>query len=94
MKLFTKTEIETHLNQLDLSWHFDGENLFKAFVFLDFDQAVLAFNLISEIAKKQCHHPKMTNEYNKLIVKIHTHDIGGISQKDFDLIQAIELLDL
>ena len=94
MKLFTKAEIESHLNQLNPSWLFDGENIPKTFIFQDFDHAVHAFNMISGIAKKQFHHPKMINEYNKLTVKIHTHDLGGISQKDFDFIQKIDLLNL
>ena len=31
------------------------------------------------------HHPKWTNVYNKLDIELYTHDLGGITNKDFEL---------
>ena len=31
------------------------------------------------------HHPKWTNVYNKLDIELYTHDLGGLTNKDFEL---------
>jgi len=36
------------------------------------------------------HHPDWSNSYNKLSITLTTHDAGGVTQKDLDLMVAIE----
>ena len=41
-------------------------------------------------AEKQNHHPEWCNVYNKLSIRLSTHDAGGVTDKDFKLIESIE----
>ena len=45
------------------------------------------------ISEKLDHHPEILNIYNKVTIKLSTHDIGNkVSKKDFDLAKAIDKL--
>ena len=38
----------------------------------------------------QNHHPEWFNVYNKLSIRLSTHDAEGVTEKDFKLAQTIE----
>jgi 4a-hydroxytetrahydrobiopterin dehydratase len=38
------------------------------------------------------HHPELFNVYNKVTLRLTTHDAQGVTQKDFDLAQKIDAL--
>jgi 4a-hydroxytetrahydrobiopterin dehydratase len=38
------------------------------------------------------HHPDWTNVYNTLSISLYTHDLGGVSEKDFELAAIIDSL--
>ena len=40
----------------------------------------------------QNHHPNWYNVYNKLSIRLSTHDAGGVTEKDFKLAKTIETL--
>ncbi len=40
-------------------------------------------------AEKADHHPEWRNVYNRVEIKLTTHDAGGLTAKDFDLAKAI-----
>jgi 4a-hydroxytetrahydrobiopterin dehydratase len=42
------------------------------------------------MAEKRSHHPELFNVYNKVTIRLTTHDAGGVTDKDIDLAQAIE----
>lgn len=43
-------------------------------------------------AEVMCHHPEWFNVYNRVEVVLSTHDVGGLSQNDFDLAQKMDKL--
>jgi 4a-hydroxytetrahydrobiopterin dehydratase len=66
-------------------WDFNKGKLEKQFVFPDF---ISAFGFMSQCAiycEKVDHHPEWCNVYNKVRVQLITHEVNGISYKDFDL---------
>ena len=90
IKKLTDKQIEQAL-KLFTGWKLTSTNkLQKEFKFDNFKQA---FNFMSIVAQK-CdqidHHPDWTNIYNKVKIKLSTHEVEGISQKDLDLILLIE----
>jgi 4a-hydroxytetrahydrobiopterin dehydratase len=38
------------------------------------------------------HHPNWSNVYNVLSISLSTHDVGGVTEKDFKLATAIETI--
>ena len=54
----------------------------KDFIFKDFKVAFSWMTKIALIAEKMDHHPEWFNVYNKVEVKLSTHDSGGITELD------------
>jgi 4a-hydroxytetrahydrobiopterin dehydratase len=81
--LISAAALETHLTQLS-GWQMQDGKLQREFKFPDF---VTAFGFMSSMAlvsEAIGHHPEWFNVYNRLTVKLTTHDAGGITQKDID----------
>lgn len=87
----SKNQIDSLLKQL-IGWSLSQDYLFikKDFSFKDFNQAFSFMTRIALIAEKSDHHPEWFNVYNKVSIKLTTHDCGGLSQKDIDLAMEID----
>lgn len=59
--------------------------LIKSYQFDNFVQAFSFMTQIALYAEKENHHPEWTNIYNKVHVKLSTHDCKGVSAKDIAL---------
>lgn len=72
-------------------WKEDNNCLSKSFTFKDFKQAFAFMTQVAMEAEKMNHHPAWTNVYNKVSIKLSTHDAGGIvTPKDRLLAKAID----
>ena len=52
---------------------------------LDFSNFIEAFSFMTKVAlicEKYNHHPNWENVYSKVIIKLSTHDLGGITNLD------------
>lgn len=87
-----KLETDDILNRLTAleGWHLHENALVKTYVFSDFKEAFTFMTRVAFEAEKLQHHPDWTNVYNKLTVRMSTHDAGGVTQKDFEFIKKIE----
>ena len=48
---------------------------------------------VALLAEKSDHHPEWTNIYNKVIIRLSTHDAGNeVTEKDYALAAAIDNL--
>jgi 4a-hydroxytetrahydrobiopterin dehydratase len=92
----TEREIAHHLETLnklakDDTWVIVNGKLHKQFKFKSF---IRAFGWMSQIAiwaEKLKHHPEWFNVYNTVKVDLVTHDVGGISELDFQLATKMEM---
>jgi 4a-hydroxytetrahydrobiopterin dehydratase len=60
-----------------------------------FDSFVDAFGFMSSVAllaEKHDHHPDWSNAYSSVVIDLVSHDVGGLSARDFDLALAIDEL--
>lgn len=73
-------------------WTFNDNGIEKKFVFKNFSQALGFIVQLGLLAEKQNHHPELFNVYNKVNIRLSTHDANGLTDKDFDLAKAIEKL--
>ena len=87
-------QLAEQLNEINQSlkspWTVKHDKLSKTFVFKNFVEAFGFMSQVAIYAEKANHHPEWFNVYNKVDIELTTHDAGGISQKDFDLIAKIE----
>jgi 4a-hydroxytetrahydrobiopterin dehydratase len=54
-------------------------------LFKDFSEAWGFMSRTALKAEQMDHHPEWFNVYNKVQVTLSTHDVGGLSEKDFAL---------
>lgn len=66
--------------------------LSKSWTLPSFEAAVARFNQIAQLAQVQDHHPEVLSSYTQLQVRIWTHDVAGLTHKDFALARAIDQL--
>jgi 4a-hydroxytetrahydrobiopterin dehydratase len=66
--------------------------LSKGWTLPSFEAAVERFNQIAQLAQAQDHHPEVLSSYTQLQVRIWTHDVAGLTHKDFALASAIDQL--
>lgn len=86
-----QAEIDTALDGLDDRWTQAGNALQATVVFADF-QAAIAFMAAQAAAIDAAgHHPEWSNVYNRLTIRLTTHDAGDhITVKDVDLARLLD----
>ena len=70
----------------------DGTALEKTFKFANFVEAFGFMTRAAIHAEKLNHHPEWFNVYNRVEVKLTTHDTGGLSDLDVKLASAMDTL--
>jgi len=91
MENYNETTAQPILSQLD-NWTFLNDGIEKKFVFKNFNQALAFIVQVGLLAESKNHHPELFNVYNKVNIRLSTHDTNGVTDKDFDLAKAIEKL--
>ena len=89
MSKLTENQIESKLLRYP-DWDYFDDALHAEFEFESFKDCFSAMSRIAFECEALNHHPNWTNVYNVLTISISTHDAGGVTQKDFDLIEVIE----
>jgi len=86
----TSAEIASALAGLP-GWVFAGDALAKNFQFKTFPEAMAFMMRAAFEAEAMNHHPEWTNVYNRVSVRLNTHDAGGkVTAKDAELAGRIE----
>jgi 4a-hydroxytetrahydrobiopterin dehydratase len=73
-----------------LAWERDGDELVKVVTRKDFGEAMQFVNAVALIAEGANHHPDIAISWNKVTLRVTTHDVGGLSQLDLDLAAAVD----
>ena len=80
---------QTQLNDLfagELNeWSLDDDCLYREWRFTNWAKAAEAFQLVSDLAERVDHHPKVCVEWGRLAVWLKTHDDDFIGEKDLGL---------
>jgi 4a-hydroxytetrahydrobiopterin dehydratase len=88
--LMSEQEIEAALLALP-GWRFEGEALAKEFQFRTFREAMSFMVRVGFEAEALDHHPDWTNIYNRVAIRLNTHDAGGkVTAKDVNLARKIQ----
>lgn len=74
-------------------WKEENNKLTRSFTFSDFSEAFGFMTRVALLADKMDHHPEWSNVYNKVDIRLSTHDAGDVvTDKDRALAGAIDKL--
>ena len=88
LRALTEAEITDQVASLD-GWAVEGGKLHREFQFENFVEAFGFMSRAALVAEKMDHHPEWFNVYNRVVVDLATHDVDGISDRDFELAQTM-----
>ena len=83
----SEMEVRGRLEEMP-GWSLVNGKLHREFKFADFITAFGFMTRLAIVAEKNNHHPEWFNVYNRVVIDLQTHDVGGISELDFDLAKA------
>ena len=88
MKTYSETEAKPFLEKLT-NWEFINNAIERNYVFNNFSESLAFVVQVGLLAEKANHHPEIFNVYNKVQLRLTTHDANGVTDKDFDLAKRI-----
>lgn len=91
MKKLTEDEINKQLERFP-EWEYTNGGIEATLQFGDFKDCFAMMTRIAFECEAQNHHPNWYNVYNRLSIRLSTHDAGGVTAKDFKLAETIETL--
>lgn len=90
-QVLSTEQIQEKLSNLT-HWKYNPENKYIEckLEFEDFKQAFSFMTRVALYAEEVGHHPDWFNVYNKVEIKLSTHDAHGVTQKDLSMALFIE----
>lgn len=74
------------------NWELKDTKLYRRLLFEDFVHAFGFMTQVAMFAEKIDHHPEWANVYRTVDIYLTTHDVNGVSERDFLLLEKIEQL--
>ncbi|MFM7273500.1 MAG: 4a-hydroxytetrahydrobiopterin dehydratase [Gammaproteobacteria bacterium] len=84
-----EVSVRTRLGALP-GWEIADGKLLREFRFRDFPEAFAFMTRSAFRAEQLDHHPDWFNVYNRVRVTLWTHDVGGLTELDFALAEAMQ----
>lgn len=86
--LLSATQIQKELGTLP-GWQSTGKAIYRTFMFDNFLDAIAFINQLVEPAETSGHHPDLNISYNRVVVTLTTHDVGGLTTKDTSMAHTV-----
>ncbi len=74
-------------------WTHKEDGIEKNWKFKNFVEAFGFMSSVALLAERADHHPEWSNVYNKVSIRLTTHDAGGLSGRDISLAREIDALE-
>lgn len=88
MSKLSEPEILARLPQAK-GWERHGDMLVRTWQFPSFRRALEFVNQVGAVIDRTDHYPDLIVTYRTVRIEILTHDVGGLTERDFELISAI-----
>lgn len=80
-------------DEIDKAWQLENNLvLVRKYKFKDFKEALDFVNRLGEIAEAQGHHPDLELGWGRVVIRLTTHKIHGLSRNDFIMAARIDAL--
>jgi 4a-hydroxytetrahydrobiopterin dehydratase len=70
-------------------WDRHGDMLVRTWQFPSFRRAMEFVNHVAVLLDKSDHHPDLNVQYRTVRIEMSTHDVGGLTERDFALVAEI-----
>lgn len=70
-------------------WDRHGDMLVRTWQFPSFRRALEFVNQVGSIVERFDHYPDLIVSYRSVRIEISTHDVGGLTERDFALVSEI-----
>jgi 4a-hydroxytetrahydrobiopterin dehydratase len=87
------TEIDCALKAHALNaWAREGDTITRTLATRDWRSTMMVANAIAYLCEAAWHHPQLTLSYSQIVIRLDTHDVGGVSMRDIELAKRIDAL--
>ena len=70
-------------------WERHGDMLVRTWQFPSFRRALEFVNQVGALIEKMEHYPDLVVSFRSVRIELSTHDVGGLTERDFELISMI-----
>ena len=70
-------------------WDRHGDMLVRTWQFPSFRRAMEFVNQVAALLEKSDHHPDLIVQFRTVRIEMSTHDVGGLTERDFALVAEI-----
>ena len=92
MERLDADQIRERLGSLP-GWSLLEGKLYREYEFADFVEAFGFMTRAALAAERMNHHPEWSNVYNRVTIRLTTHDAGGITDRDLRLAGTLNSLE-
>jgi 4a-hydroxytetrahydrobiopterin dehydratase len=85
---------EKQYKNLKSEWKQINNKLVKTYKFKNYDDVMKFVNNVSQIAKKQNHHPDMLVKYDSVKLTMFDHEANDITDKCYKFTNAVDKINL
>ena len=91
MSKLSEAEIAGRLPEAK-GWERHGDMLVRTWQFPSFRRAIEFVNHVAALIEKTDHYPDIIISFRNVRVEMSTHDVGGLSDRDFALISELNTI--
>jgi 4a-hydroxytetrahydrobiopterin dehydratase len=85
------TEIDLALKEHALdAWASNNAAITRTLTTRDWRATMMVANGIAYVCETAWHHPQLTLSYAQIVIRLDTHDVGGVSMRDIELAKQID----
>lgn len=78
--------------QVPSGWSAEGNGIVKVFRFDGFDEAWEFMAAVAVVARRRDHHPDWSNSWGTVTIKLVSHDVGRLTNRDTEMAAEIDKL--
>lgn len=82
-------QVQEKLEELQI-WGRSGDKIVTRIEFDNYKESVFFANTVFTLAEAHFHHPEVKVEYGAVEIDLWSHDVEGVTERDFDLAEEIE----
>jgi 4a-hydroxytetrahydrobiopterin dehydratase len=91
-EVLSPTAVDEALAEKGLAWERQGAELVTVHTGRTFADALAYVNAVGALAEDMDHHPDIDIRWNRVTLRLSTHDAGGITGLDLELAGRIDAL--